>query len=232
MRFRNYEYMNVLLFIISISYSIGCTNKSAVSDQSEDDSIITDSDDDTKKQCGQLSHEECVKFAHCNAQYGEKFDPNTNCLQKEFAACEKKTTDKTCGSAITRASDSNGECWLFYDTCIPKTFTDTGCYIPGVKTCKEIQNAKECIYQYEDCVSDTRCFAIIGRIYEEKSDCFSSHGTYLGCRSKSDNCVTSSVTAARDDTTCFLLENKNSCIPKGDNWKAQDCHVDAKVCEF
>ncbi len=184
-----------------------------------------------KNYCNNLTQQECSASISCREIFSRIDDDDFQCLERVYAGCI--TDDSTCNEAVISHLDAQGICHLLSDSCIPLTFTATTCFMKTSTICENTMKYEPCDKRdYDECIIHPSCIPVYGQKYNNTNNCFESKVDYMGCSQKTD-CVTSEKTTLFQDEICWLLEEENSCIPSGErDWKAQDCHVDAKVCEF
>ena len=74
--------------------------------------------------CVLLSTDDCDEAAQCELLFGELYDYERECTEDQAAGCAARDRDRTCGDAVTLARDPTDQCWLFYSTCLPDSFTE------------------------------------------------------------------------------------------------------------
>ncbi len=75
-------------------------------------------------ECSDLNPSECNAAPNCRVISGRQIHSTDNCLM-DFEDVGCMISDGGCGDAETWATDPNGGCWWFSDTCLPVGWTDT-----------------------------------------------------------------------------------------------------------
>lgn len=91
--------------------------------------------------CATLNEQECRADALCRPVQASAVDANLSCQARRFAGCYQG--DAICTDSEVSARGTDGQCWLFYDGCLPPGYQATNSQDPacGYAT---FDNAPEC----------------------------------------------------------------------------------------